>query len=157
MHLPTLRHQFAPGTGLHREDIRQGMSREERILFGFLLGMGLVALACGGFLVVDGLGMPKSTLDHSPFESFLWPGIMLGLVVGGSHLVAARMIWFRQRDAASVSVLAAVILLGWIGVETVMVRDGRMLQAGIMFYAVIELVLAVHLHRQPMVDERDCQ
>jgi|GEM_PF-1443872 len=112
------------------------------------LGMGLVALGCGGFLVVDGLGMPESTLDHTPFDSFFWPGIILAVIVGGSQLLAARALWFRQEWATGAALVAAIILLGWIVIEAIMVRDGRLLQLGIAGYAVLELWLVSRLIRQ---------
>ena len=111
------------------------------------LGMGLVALGCGGFLVVDGLGMPESTLDHTPFDSFFWPGIILAVIVGGSQLLAARALWFHRDRAAEIAILAAILLLGWIGGEAIMVRDGRILQLVIAIHALLELGLVLRLLR----------
>ncbi len=99
--------------------------------------MGMVALACGGLLIVDGMGMPQSTLDHSPFDSFLVPGLALGGIVGGSLLLAARLIWFRHRLGPLASLSAGIILLGWIVSEALMVPDGRPRQLGVLAYALI--------------------
>jgi hypothetical protein len=99
--------------------------------------MGFVALTCGGLLMVNGLGMPQSTLDQSPFDDFLIPGMTLALIVGGSLLISARLIWIKHQLAQLFSVLAGWILLGWIVIESLMVPDGRPLQAAIFIYAFI--------------------
>jgi hypothetical protein len=93
-------------------------------------------------LVVDDLGMPDSNLDHSPFDSFLIPGLILALLVGGSYLLAARLIWFGHRLAPYASIAAGMILLGWISIEALMIRDGRMLQAVVAGYAVVSILVA---------------
>jgi len=53
------------------------------ILLGFL---GLGAIYGGGTLIISPsgelLGMPLSLLEHSPFNSFLVPGIILFSVLG---------------------------------------------------------------------------
>jgi hypothetical protein len=117
-------------------------------LLSLELLMGFVALACGGLLVIDGMGMPVSVLADSPFDSFLIPGLLLGGVVGGSLLLAARLVWFGHRLGPIVSVIAGCILLGWILVEAVMVRDGRPLQAAVAVYAFTLIVLGWRFARR---------
>jgi hypothetical protein len=115
--------------------------------------MGFVALTCGGLLVFNGLGIPLSTLDRSPFGSFLVPGLLLGGVVGGSLLLAARMIWFRHPMAPIMSLLAGSILLGWILVEAVMIHEGRALQLAVAIDAVVVIRLAWDLLRRQLAQE----
>ena len=122
-------------------------------LFVAELVMGFVALNCGGLLAFDGLGMPSSTLDRSPFDSFLIPGLLLAGVVGGSMLLAARMTWFLHPMAPIVSLLAGGILFGWILVEAVMIHDGRPLQLAIAIYAVVVIRLAWSLLRRKLAQE----
>jgi len=56
------------------------------ILMALLAFLGLGAIGGGGVLIIspDGtlIGMPIPMLDHSPFESFLLPGIILLSVLG---------------------------------------------------------------------------
>ncbi|HEV2072192.1 MAG TPA: hypothetical protein VGR29_01005 [Thermomicrobiales bacterium] len=114
------------------------------------LFMGFLALTCGGLLLVDGLGMPESTLESSPFDSFLIPGLLLSGVVGGSMLLAARLIWFRRPMAPIMSLLAGIILLCWIIVEAIMVHDGRGLQVAVAIYALVTIAMASgFLRRNP--------
>jgi xanthosine utilization system XapX-like protein len=116
-------------------------------LLALELVMGFVALACGWLLAVDGLGMPQSTLEYSPFDSFLIPGLILSFVVGGSLLVAARLIWFRHPAAPMMSLVAGVTLLGWIVGEAIMIHDGRGLQLAIAIYALVVIAMARRFHR----------
>src|SRR5438045_148507 len=104
------------------------MNSSTRALFVLHLFVGLTAIPCGILLVINGLGMPKSTLAHSPFDGFIIPGLILSIVVGGSALKAAILVYRRSRFAPLRSKGAAVILLGWISIEALMVRDGRPLQ-----------------------------
>jgi len=115
--------------------------------------MGFLALTCGGLLVFNGLGMPQSTLDRSPFGSFMVPGLVLAGVVGGSLLLAASMIWFRYPLAPIVSLIAGCILLGWILAEAVLIQDGRALQIAVAIYAVVVIKLAWRLLRRQLAQE----
>lgn len=117
------------------------------------LFMGFLALTCGSLLAFNGLGIPRSTLDRSPFDSFLVPGLVLAGVVGGSMLLAARLTWFRHPMAPMVSLLAGGILLGWILVEAVMIQDGRSLQIAVAIYAVVVIRLASGLLRRQLAEE----
>ncbi len=116
------------------------------VLMTLELAMGFVAFICGWLLMVNGLGMSRTTLVHSPFTSFLVPGLVLAVGVGGSMLLAARMIWFRHTLAPAMSLIAGLVLFGWILVEAVMVRDGRPLQLGVLAYAIAVIGLAWTIH-----------
>ncbi len=118
-------------------------------LLALLLAVGLLAVACGIVLIVNGLGMPLSTLATTPFDSFLIPGLLLSVVVGGSLLGAACLIWVRHPLAWIASLGAGLILLGWIVVEAVMIADGRVLQAIILIAALLIVGLAWRTRPQP--------
>jgi len=55
-------------------------------LISLLAFLGLGAIGGGGVLILSPsgelMGMPLSLLDHSPFSSFLIPGIILFTVLG---------------------------------------------------------------------------
>jgi menaquinone-dependent protoporphyrinogen oxidase len=65
-------------------------------LLALCLFSGITALAGGTLLALDPLGTtlrtPTSLLQHSPFASFLVPGLLLALFVGLPHLVAAAVV-----------------------------------------------------------------
>jgi hypothetical protein len=117
-------------------------------LLSILLVVGLMAVACGILLMINGLWMPLSVLATSPFDSFLMPGLVLSVVVGGSLLGSAWLIWRRHRLAPLVSAAAGAILLGWVVVESVLVHDGRPLQGAILVCALAVLTLSWRFWRR---------
>ena len=117
-------------------------------LLSILLVVGLMAVACGILLMINGLWMPLSVLATSPFDSFLMPGLVLSVVVGGSLLTSALLVWRRHRLAPLVSAAAGAILLGWVVVESIMVRDGRPLQGAILVCALAVLTLSWRFWRR---------
>jgi hypothetical protein len=70
-----------------------------RLLLGCLGFLGLSA-AFGGIMLVANpsgglLGMPISLLRFSPFQDFLIPGLILGIVFGIGSFAAILALWFR--------------------------------------------------------------
>jgi hypothetical protein len=127
-----------------------GRSRfpHERALQWLLAPMGVLAASCGLLLIAtDGLGMSRSDLDHAPFDSFLIPGLLLTIAVGGSQIVAALMQRRNMRSWPLASLGAGAILLGWIVIEAVIVRSGRGLQLFIFSWAIAEIVIALRVMR----------
>jgi hypothetical protein len=80
----------------------------------------LVALTAifGGVALATGVDkFPGAWLVGTPFRSYLIPGLTLTVVVGGSAVVAAIAILRRVAADALSSMLAGVILLGWLAGE----------------------------------------
>jgi hypothetical protein len=69
----------------------------------------------GGITLATGVDkFPADWLIGTPFSNYLIPGLILAVVVGGSAAVAA-VATLRRRDAGALtSVLAGVIMLGWL-------------------------------------------
>ncbi len=92
-------------------------------LLGFL-GVGAVAGALP--LIVDPSGklmrMPMSLLEHSPFHSFLIPGIILLLSSGLLSLAIMAMAIRRSSHYGWWVTLQGCVLTGWITVEVIMMR-----------------------------------
>jgi len=66
--------------------------------------------------------MPQSLLEHSPFHSYLIPGIILLLANGALSLFA---FWRTVRQRAGYGrwvALQGCVLCGWIAVEVIMLR-----------------------------------
>lgn len=96
---------------------------------GFLLGLhlfvGVGALAGGLSAILDPLapmGMPASSLEHSPFDTFLIPGIVLFCVIGLGNLACAAGIAFRKPWQGYASGASASALVIWIIVQCSMLR-----------------------------------
>lgn len=120
------------------------------MLFWALIAVtGFNALsALGGgiaMLVTDGMGMPASFLADGPFTSFLWPGIILLLVVGGSQLLALGLLVGRRESALLWSAVSGFGMLIWIFVETGMIRGMSWLQVIYFTTGAVQLILVVAL------------
>ena len=96
------------------------------IAIATLAFLGIGAAAGGLMLIADPtgkrIGMPLSFLDHSPFQSFLIPGIIL-LVANGilSLLIMAATIR-RSAGYGWWVAFQGCVLTGWITVEVIMMR-----------------------------------
>ncbi|PRI11375.1 hypothetical protein B4915_10210 [Leucobacter massiliensis] len=67
------------------------------------------------------MGMPLEWLDGSPFTSYLWPGIILGVVVGGSQAVALLAQWRGFALARGAHIAAGLVMTIWIFVELLII------------------------------------
>lgn len=117
------------------------MTRKFYPFLGWLtLLIGLSCLAGGfGLVFQDGLGMPLSYLDSSPFKSFLWPGLILFFVVGGTQLFAAWQLFKKKNAALYAAAVAGFGLLLWIFIESYIVPDPHWLQ--LLYFALGLLIL----------------
>jgi hypothetical protein len=132
------------------EDDRSGRARSwrpdrvRRALLAVQGVVGLMAAVCGpGLIVTDGLGMSRAVLEPTPFRSFVIPGIVLGVIVGGSLLVSTYLVWRRHHAARRAAIASSLALLGWICVEAVLIHDGRPLQIAVAAAALAMLALAL--------------
>jgi menaquinone-dependent protoporphyrinogen oxidase len=94
-------------------------------------GLALVAYPDGSFL-----HMPLSHLEHTPFASYLIPGLLLMLVVGAGALAAGLLALRRSRHAAVVGFAAGAALFLWTATEMMLLRSANWLQLGYLAIAV---------------------
>jgi hypothetical protein len=114
------------------------LSRVERlavVLLGALIAVSAVGGALG--LVGGGLQFPLAWLEGTPFPSYTVPGLILGVVVGGSALVAALLVVRRHRLGVLAAVGAGLIQVGWIVGEVVLVgtSPGVMITLQVLYFA----------------------
>ena len=91
--------------------------------------VALTAFAGGTALVVGSLNSgldsalvpPIEYLEGSPFRSYVIPGVLLGAVLGGVHLVAFLMLLRRHRWSHFISAAAGFGALIWIFVQMVFI------------------------------------
>ena len=89
------------------------------------LVVGLTALAGGAALIAGSveaslatvLTPPVGYLDGSPFDSYLIPGVILGVVLGGVHLAAFVLVFRRHDRWILAGAIAAFDALIWIFVQ----------------------------------------
>lgn len=98
-----------------------------------LLFNGIPALLGGYGLLADpsgaGVGMSLNYLEHAPFSDFLIPGLVLFSAIGVFSLVAAYALLRRWRDYPALVLLEGMVLVGWIGIQMLMLREVNGLHA----------------------------
>jgi hypothetical protein len=122
-------------------------------------GIGALALLCaftgltataGGLLLAtdrDGsvLGIPLAMLRHSPFDSFLVPGLLLLLAVGLPHLLATLAIAARTSWRGGLALVSGVSLLVYMLTEMALLVTVRPLQCLFVVVALCTIVLGERL------------
>lgn len=85
--------------------------------------MGGMAYALGGARAV-----PSEWLDGTPFDSYVIPGVYLGVVVGGSCVLAAYAAARDHHLARPAAVAAAAVMETWIAAQVAMIGYRSALQ-----------------------------
>ena len=74
------------------------MPKTYKTLAGLLLFNALSALGGGVGLVTGTLPVPTVLLRNTPFDSYVIPGLFLGIVIGGSALAGAIALLARADE-----------------------------------------------------------
>ena len=118
-----------------------------------LLAIGAVSAVAGAVgLLTDTLQMEESLLEGSPFSSFTIPGLILGVIVGGSQFVALAALLRHSFHAIVAAGAAGCIMAGWIIGEVLLVGSDpgimRNLQVLYFLIGLLETILAAILLRR---------
>lgn len=110
------------------------------------------ALAGGALLFLfpdgSGFGMPLSMLEHSGFESFRIPGVILFVVNGLFPLVSAFATLRRLPWAARSVMAVGALLAGWITVQVALLRAFHApLHGTYLLLGLVIAALGLALHR----------
>lgn len=105
-------------------------------------------------LVVAGHGtesLPHALLARTPYETFLIPGLLLGIVVAGSSLACAVLTWKRSSLAVDSMLLAGGALTLWIVVERLTVPSSwlQVVYGGLGITLLVLGVWEGHAGREP--------
>src|SRR5215472_502419 len=84
-----------------------------RVLLVFLVVIGLGAVAGSVGVMKNVMPFPEVWLQGTPFHSYFFPGLILCLVVGSSQLAAGFLLLWRPSVAKMASLIAGLILTGW--------------------------------------------
>lgn len=107
---------------------------------------GLSAVGGGvGMMVADGLSMPKSFLADSPFSTYLVPGLILCVAVGGPQVLAAVLLIAKRESALLWSAVAGFGMLIWILVEIGVIHEFGWAQTVYVVAGLLQLVLVFAL------------
>lgn len=117
------------------------------VLLALDLVVGLSAVV-GGLMFItapDGasMGVSHELLAHSPFSTYLVPGVLLAFVVGGSALLAAAAHLRRAASAPMLSAFAGAVLSVWIVAEVAQVRVFHFLQPTLLAVGLAQLALGL--------------
>lgn len=117
------------------------------------IGTGVVDLFAGAMAVAGAVGLvgggiqfPLDWLAGSPFTDYMGPGLVLGIVVGGSALAAGGLTLLARREVGALATGAAgCVLLGWIVGEYAWVGSVSWMQPTTLAYGLAMLGLAAAL------------
>lgn len=118
-----------------------------RRLLIILLYFGAVSAVGGGVLgvVANGAGVPLDYLTNTPFRSYLVPGLLLGVVIGGTQGLAAIATQRAHPYARVMGAVAGFGMMIWIFVELAVISEYSWLQTVYFTLRVAELLLILVL------------
>lgn len=100
--------------------------------------VGMAGLTLGG-----GLGIPLEWIEGSVFDSYFWPGVILGVVVGGVQVLALVAQYGRYRLAWGLHAAAGLVMMIWIFVEIAIMLVWSPLHGIYFVTGLLQTVLAV--------------
>lgn len=107
---------------------------------------GIPALLGGLAFIIepDGslLRMPIQYLAHTPFETFLVPGLILTFAVGVAGTVAGILLLRRSAHGPFAALLGGVVLLGWIVAQMLLLRTATWQQWTYVAIAILTICTA---------------
>ncbi len=103
-----------------------------------------VSAVGGGVALVAGLEgdrFPRGMLEGTPFTSYVLPGLILALVVGGSATVATTATLVSAGVGATASTVAGAIMFGWIIGEALILNQPSVPSPTEILYGVVGLLM----------------
>ena len=104
------------------------MHRIFRFVAIILLLFNAVSALYGGWLLISdpsgkSLELPLYWLDHTPFDNYLTPGIILFIVNGLFSLLFAVTAILKFMNYSWLVILQGFILVGWLIIQLIMIRE----------------------------------
>ena len=93
------------------------------------------------------LKIPLIYLEHSPFNDFLIPGIVLFIVNGLFGLLTLVWTAFEWKKYAWLIILQGILLIGWIIVQMILLREIYYLQFIFGGIGLVLLLIGITLNR----------
>jgi hypothetical protein len=97
-----------------------------KVILLLLISFVAFTATISGFMMIispdDGMmGLPLSLLQETPFRSFLLPGIILLLAVGGINIGALASHLQRSSYRYGWAIAGGIVTLGWIVVQMLLI------------------------------------
>jgi len=112
-----------------------------QIVAWFSLVSALAGMA--GLTVGGGMGIPLEWIEGTAFSSYLWPGVILGVVVGGVQALALAAQYGRFELAWGLHAAAGLVMIIWIFVEIALMLVWSPLHGIYFATGLVQVVLAV--------------
>jgi hypothetical protein len=74
--------------------------------------VALTSIACGVGLAVGVVQFPLAWLAGTAFSDYTLPGLAMAIILGGSSLLAAEMVFTGREAGVVVSAIAGLLLMG---------------------------------------------
>jgi menaquinone-dependent protoporphyrinogen oxidase len=114
--------------------------------FALLGGIELMTLPRSGPL----LATAHRALEHTPFATFFWPGLILAACVGMSNLIAALTLTLRMRHTASAAALSGAMMSAFVVVESIALRTFSTFELCLLAAGIVITTFALQLRsREP--------
>lgn len=107
-----------------------------------LLVLAINAIGGGIYGMAGAKDIPAEWLDGSPFSGYFIPSLFLFVVIGGSCLVSAMLVFGRRHMARQSSFFCGILLLAWIMIQLYIIGYVSLLQPAIAASGILILVLA---------------
>jgi len=91
--------------------------------------------------------IPLRYLEHSPFDNFLIPGIVLFVCNGVLSLTAFVALAFNWRFHGWLVLLQGIVLTGWIITQVIMLRELNFLQVSFGLIGIVLMMLGNYFSR----------
>lgn len=120
-------------------------SRWLRISLASIAWFNLLSAIAGmlGLTLGDGMGFPAEWIEGTVFSSYFWPGVILGLVVGGVQLLALLAQYRGLHLAWGMHAAAGMVMMIWIFVELALILTWSPLHGLYFTTGLLQSVLAV--------------
>jgi hypothetical protein len=138
---------FVPGPldGPSKLPLRYSATMTRTTLTVLEIVIGIGALAGGVNALAGAKGVPREWLHHTPFKTYLVPGLVLIAVIGGSTLASAGLLIAGAAAARLVSLEAGIALLGWMAAQLVTIGYRHWLQPLLVVLGLAVVVLSLKL------------
>ena len=100
-----------------------------------------------GLIANNAIGMLPEWLDRTPFTSWVWPGVLLLLIVAVPMGTAGFAEITRRSWAFAASLIAGTAQVGWIVAQWLIIQRYFVLQPIMLTCGVVVAVLAWWVHR----------
>jgi len=117
-----------------------------KICLSILTAFVTLTAVAGGLLLAmdpagDGLHLTTSMLHNTPFKSYLIPGILLLVLVGGVNGLVLFKQLTHSEDSYSWTMAGALVLLGWTIIQMQILDGSSWLQMLFLFVGLFMILL----------------